>query len=60
MTNLEIWEAAEAAHSALSETATVQAHLAVLTARRAARELALTAVGVQMPVQQTVGLTPAR
>lgn len=56
----EIFEAAAAAQEALSRTATVHAHLAVLTARRAARELALTAVGVQMPIQQTVGLTPAR
>jgi hypothetical protein len=55
-----IFEAAAAAHEALSETSTVHAHLAVLTARRAARELALTAVGVQMPTQQTAGLTPAR
>ncbi|WP_143467054.1 three-helix bundle dimerization domain-containing protein [Lentzea kentuckyensis] len=55
-----IFEAAAAAYEDLSRTSTVHAHLAVLTARRAARELALTAVGVQMPIQQTVGLTPAR
>lgn len=60
VTNEEIWEAAEAAHAELSRTATVHAHLAVLTARRAARELAFTAVGVQMPLQQAAGLTPAR
>jgi hypothetical protein len=55
-----IREAAEAAHDDLSLTSAVHAHLVVLTARRAARELALTAVGVQMPTQQTAGLTPAR
>ncbi|MEU0878546.1 hypothetical protein ABZ345_08120 [Lentzea sp. NPDC005914] len=60
VTNEEIWEAAEAAYASLSHTATVHSHLAVLTARRAARELAFTAVGVQMPLQQVVGLTPAR
>lgn len=55
-----IFEAAAAAYEDLNRTSTVHAHLAVLTARRAARELALTAVGVQMPIQQTAGLTPAR
>ncbi|MET9630064.1 hypothetical protein ABZX92_21615 [Lentzea sp. NPDC006480] len=60
VTNLEIWEAAEAAYASLSAGATVHTHLAVLTARRAARELALTAIGVQMPTQQKAGLTPAR
>ena len=55
-----IFEAAAAAQEALRDTSTVHAHLAVLIARRAARELALTAVGVQMPTQQTAGLTPAR
>ncbi|MDX8036119.1 hypothetical protein SK803_38485 [Lentzea sp. BCCO 10_0856] len=56
----EIFEAAAAAYDGLSRASTVHAHLAVLTVRRAARELALTAVGVQMPTQQTAGLTPAR
>jgi hypothetical protein len=55
-----IFEAAAAAYEDLRRTSTVHAHLAVLTARRAGRELALTAVGVQMPIQQTAGLTPAR
>lgn len=55
-----IFEAAAAAHEELQRTATVHGHLAVLTARRAARELVFTAVGVQMPVQQTAWLTPAR
>ncbi|MFD9705544.1 three-helix bundle dimerization domain-containing protein [Lentzea sp. NPDC059081] len=54
----EIREAAEAAHEGLSRTATVTAHLAVLTARRAARDLAFAAIGVRMPVQQTAWLTP--
>ncbi|MFD5829284.1 three-helix bundle dimerization domain-containing protein [Lentzea sp. NPDC060358] len=54
----EIHEAAAAAHEGLSRTATVTAHLAVLTARRAARDLAFAAVGVRMPVQQEAGLTP--
>ncbi|MEV6244176.1 three-helix bundle dimerization domain-containing protein [Lentzea sp. NPDC051838] len=58
--DVEIFEAAAAAYEALESTATVSTHLAVLTARRAARELALTAVGVQMPVQQKAGLTAAR
>ena len=55
-----IFEVAAATHAELRRTATVHAHLAVLTARRAARELAFTAVGVQMPLQQERGLTPAR
>jgi hypothetical protein len=55
-----IHEVAAATHAELLRTATVGAHLAVLTARRAARELAFTAIGVTMPQQQTAGLTPAR
>ncbi|HEX7309312.1 three-helix bundle dimerization domain-containing protein [Lentzea sp.] len=58
VTEDEIHEAAAAAHEGLSRTATVTAHLAVLTARRAARDLAFTAVGVRMPVQQTAWLAP--
>ncbi|WP_330274085.1 hypothetical protein OG205_46465 [Lentzea sp. NBC_00516] len=55
-----IFEVAAATHAELSRTATVHAHLAVLTARRAARELAFTAIGVTMPQQQTAAVTPAR
>lgn len=55
-----IREVAAATHEELCLTATVGTHLAVLTARRAARELAFTAIGVTMPQQQTAGLTPAR
>jgi hypothetical protein len=55
-----IVEAAVGAYLDLCRTSTVEAYLGVLTVRRASRELAFTAVGITMPLQQTAGLTPAR
>ncbi|RDI25612.1 three-helix bundle dimerization domain-containing protein [Lentzea flaviverrucosa] len=55
-----IVDAAVEAFVDLRRASTVHSYLGVLTVRRAARELAFTAVGVTMPVQQTVDLTPAR
>jgi hypothetical protein len=55
-----IVDAAVEAFLDLRRASTVHSYLGVLTVRRAARELAFTAVGVTMPVQQTAGLTPAR
>ncbi|GGM96242.1 hypothetical protein GCM10011609_37400 [Lentzea pudingi] len=56
----QIADAAVEAYLDLRHASTVHTHLVVLTVRRASRELAFTAVGVTMPLQQTVGLTPAR
>ena len=55
-----IVDAAVGAYLDLRRTATVESYLGVLTVRRASRELVFAAVGITMPVQQKVGLTPAK